>query len=198
MTHPSAQNLKSSSQQTRWRELQTTILATSRLLNLFGWDGAVAEEYCRPFVVGNCDPVLVEQIFREIYGRENRMPTASEILESAKRATPPGAKWLRASDGFCYAEISLPPDLRCGCRECRRTHREPAPAQLPPPDPENPASRYRWLHTVDYDENGIECRIDPATREKCYTAPGCAEGREFMRRLQKCAEQHSWKGGKTD
>jgi hypothetical protein len=93
------------------------VLSTAKLLNLFGWDEDVAEEYCRP-ILEKCDPERALEVFQELYDGSGQLPPQQDVIA---RATAPGRKvYLRAADGHCYVgDDSMGPEYACGCRKCR-------------------------------------------------------------------------------
>lgn len=62
--------------------LRSAVLSTARILQLFGWDDDVADEYAAP-ILKKCNEQRALQAFREIYERDGEMPRQSEVILSA-------------------------------------------------------------------------------------------------------------------
>jgi hypothetical protein len=91
------------------RNLTGSVLGMARVLGLYGWDEATAAQYAKR-LAGKCDLEQARQAAEEIFGEHNRLPEIDEILarcgavEQQDRGSP---IYLRAADGFCYAERPL-------------------------------------------------------------------------------------------
>lgn len=128
------------------KALGDSVLATSRILGLYGWDESAAEEYCRP-ILKDCGAADALEAFRRLRDQEpDRMPAVSDVIAVVRSIRPSPKKTPETSGAIilrgdsCYAgdhfidgvqavdrvrkdenRKPLPDQWRtilCGCRQC--------------------------------------------------------------------------------
>src|SRR5207248_11406113 len=89
--------MKTSSQTKHQRNetFASVVLATSRILEMYGWNEDVAEEFCRP-ILRVCSAESAVKAFREIFDSTQLMPSQELIISEAQGVREEAAPWYRS------------------------------------------------------------------------------------------------------
>lgn len=68
--------------------LKRSVLAKAKILQLYGWDESVAEEYCRPILTSGVEPESALAALDDIFEREQRIPAFGEVIAAARNSGP--------------------------------------------------------------------------------------------------------------